>query len=212
MIVAYIRVSSRSQDDSMQRSAVEREARTRGDEIDDWRAEKRSAKTMDRQELARLREDVRMGRIGKVYVFKLDRLCRTGVADTFEVVKELRRAGCTLVCVADNLTIKPDADDIVSEAYIFALSLAAKLERAAINDRIAAARDRAERAGGTWGRPSRVDRATRERAVALANGGETIRAIARRLHVPRSTIARAVAAARPPSQNGARGSHRRSRA
>ncbi len=47
--VAYIRVSSRAQDHATQRSAIERFAPARGDTIEDWRAEKRSAKTMARE-------------------------------------------------------------------------------------------------------------------------------------------------------------------
>jgi hypothetical protein len=92
-------------------------------------------------------------KIAALYVFKLDRLCRTGVADTFKIVSELRAAGVTLHAVADNLVIKPGHDDIVSETLVFALSLPAKLERAAINDRIAAARTRMDAAGQPWGPP-----------------------------------------------------------
>ena len=189
---AYVRVSSRSQDDGMQRSAIERAAVARGDTVSTWYAEKRSAKTTARPELLRLRADVRAGVVRKVYVFKLDRLVRSGVADTFSVVEEVRRAGAILVAVADNLTILPDKEDVTSEVLVFALGLAAKLERTAINDRISAARDRIEAAGGAWGRPSRVDRATRERAAKLKASGKTVREIARDLKVPRSTIARAL--------------------
>ncbi len=149
---------------------------------------------MDRPELRRLLEDVRTGVVHKLYVFKLDRLTRTGVADTFAVVSALRRASCTLVAVADNLTVLPDKEDVTSEVLLFALGLAAKLERTAINDRIAAARDRIEAEGGRWGRPSRVDRKTRERAGEMKNAGKTVREIARALKVPRSTIARALLA------------------
>ena len=52
--VAYVRVSSRQQNDETQRSAIERAAHARGDTIEDWRAEKCSAKTMQRQELQRI--------------------------------------------------------------------------------------------------------------------------------------------------------------
>ncbi len=190
-VVAYVRVSSRAQNDATQRIAIEGAAAARGDRIvGDWYAEKRSAKTTARAELVRLRADVRAGTVRKVYVFKLDRLVRTGVADTFAVVEELRRAGVTLVAVADNLTIVPDKEDVVSEVLVFALGLAAKMERTAINDRISAARDRVEASGGRWGRPSRVDRATRARARELQREGKTVREIARALKVPRSTIAR----------------------
>jgi DNA invertase Pin-like site-specific DNA recombinase len=43
------------------------------------------------------------------------------------------------------------------------MAWAAKMERTAINDRISAARERVEAEGGRWGRPSRVDRKTRDR-------------------------------------------------
>jgi DNA invertase Pin-like site-specific DNA recombinase len=76
------------------------------------------------------------------------------------------------------------------------MAWAAKMERLATAERISAAREWVEAEGGRWGRPSRVDKKTRERAVALDAAGKTVREIARTLHVPRSTIARAITAAR----------------
>ena len=191
--VGYIRVSSRQQDHGMQQHAIEQAATARGDTIATWYAEKRSAKTTARAELRRLREDVRAGVVRKVYVFKLDRLVRTGPGDAFAVAAEVRRSGAVLVAVADNLTILPDKEDVTSEVLVFALGLAAKMERTAINDRISAARERIEAEGGRWGRPSRVDAPTRQRAAELHAAGKKIREIARDLHIPRSTIARALA-------------------
>ena len=49
---AYVRVSSKAQDDATQRSAIERAARARGDAIADWRSEKRGARTMARSDQA----------------------------------------------------------------------------------------------------------------------------------------------------------------
>jgi DNA invertase Pin-like site-specific DNA recombinase len=200
--VAYIRVSSRAQDHATQRSAIERFASARGDKIGAWYEEKKSAKTMGRAELTRLRADVRSGIVGKLYVFKLDRLVRTGVADTFAVVEEVRRAGAVLVAVADNLTIVPNKEDVASEVLVFALGLAAKLERTAINDRISAARERVEAEGGRWGRPSRLGGDDVARVVAMRGEGRSVRAIAMAMHVPRSTIARALvrAASRKPTR------------
>jgi DNA invertase Pin-like site-specific DNA recombinase len=196
---AYLRVSSKAQDHATQRAAIEREARARGDTIEDedWRAEKRSAKTMDRPELTRLRDDVRAGRVRKLYVFKLDRLCRTGVADTFAVVDELRRAGCTLVAVADRLTIVPGKEDITSEVLVFAFGLAARLERAATNERIAASRERLADEGRPWGRPPRMSPEQVERARAMSAEGRSVRDVAIALKVAKSTIGRVLA----PSQN-----------
>lgn len=181
----------------MQRNAIERAARARGDAIDDWWAEKRSARTMDRPELRRLLDDVRSGTIRTLFVFKLDRLTRTGVSDTFAVVSALRKAGCTLVAVADNLTVMPDREDVASEAMLFALGLAAKHERTAINDRIAAARDRLEAEGRPWGRPRRMGDELVARARALQDEGRSIRDISIALKYPKSTIGRALASQKP---------------
>src|SRR2546425_11779516 len=96
---AYIRVSSKAQDHATQRHTIETEAVRRGDVIGEWYAEKQSGKTLARPELDRLRQDAAAGRMGKLYLFKLDRLTRSGVADTFEVIKELREAKVEVVTV-----------------------------------------------------------------------------------------------------------------
>ena len=127
-----------------------------------------------------------------IYCFKLDRLTGSGVADTYRVVDELRRAGCTLVAVADNLTIRAGSDDIVSETLVFALALAARLERAAIADRISAARDRMQAEDRPWGRPPRLSQADCVRLRALRDAGRSVREIAMSMRVPRSTVARAL--------------------
>lgn len=189
---AYVRVSSKAQTYDTQKDAIEREVRARGDELVAVLEEKQSARTMDRPVLAQLRDDIRVGRVKKLYVFKLDRLTRTGVADTFQVVQEIRRAGATLVAVADRLTIMPGAEDVTSEVMIFALGLAAKLERAATNDRIAAARTRLEAAGRGWGRPTRVPPETLAKMRALEAEGRSQRSIAMALRIPRATVQRAL--------------------
>jgi len=193
-VCAYVRVSSRAQDHATQRAAIERAAQARGDRIDTWYAEKMSAKTLERPELAKLRASLRMGAPKSVYAFKLDRLCRSGVADTFAVIEELRRAGVTLIVVADNLIIKPGKDDVTSEVLVFALGLAARLERAAINDRIAHARTRIEAEGGRWGRPPRMDAETIATARKMRIAGRTLRAISVALKIPKSTVAATLAA------------------
>jgi DNA invertase Pin-like site-specific DNA recombinase len=190
---AYVRVSSRAQDDATQRAAIERAASARGDTIATWYAEKRSAKTTARAELQRLRDDARAGHVRRLYVFKLDRLARSGIRDTFEVVDELRASGVEIVTIADGFSLDGPAADVI----LAVMAWAAKMERLAIGERIAAARERIEAEGGRWGRPSRVDRATRERAAELRAEGKTVREIARTLHVPRSTIARALAQSAP---------------
>lgn len=190
---AYIRVSSRSQDHASQRSAIERTAAARGDTIETWYAEKRSAKTMAREELRRLLADVRSGHLRgqRLYIFRLDRLTRTGIADTLMTLEERRARGVEVVSVADGFDLSgPQAEIIVA-----VMAWAAKMERLAIGERIAAARERVEAEGRHWGRPKRVDAPTLRRAQELRAGGRSLREIAVALKVPRSTIAGALAAA-----------------
>lgn len=187
-VSAYLRVSSRAQDTGMQRAAIEVAARVQGLTVSRWYSEKASGKSMARPELATLRADIRAGTVRHLLVFKVDRITRSGVADTYAFLAEARKAGCVVQAVADNLTIRPDSDDLTSEVLTFALSLAAKIERTAINDRISAARSRVEAEGGSWGRPPRMTPAQLERARVLKAEGMSLRDISQRVGVPRSTV------------------------
>jgi len=177
----------------MQRAAIERAAAARGDVIDVWFAEKRSAKTMAREELRRLLGQVRAGHLrGKrLYLYRLDRLTRTGIADTLTTLEELRAHGVEVVSVGDGFDLTgPHAEIIIA-----VMAWAAKMERLAIGERISAARERIEAEGGRWGRPRRVDTPTLEQARKMRASGRSIRVIAAALKVPRSTIAGALAGA-----------------
>lgn len=186
--IAYLRVSSRAQDFATQRSAIERAATARGDTITDWRAEKRSGKTLARPELDRLRADARAGHVRKLYVFKLDRLTRSGIRDTFEVIEELRAHGVELVSVSDGFAL----DGPAAEVVLAVMAWAAKMERLAINERISAARERVEAEGGSWGRPRKIDHRAREKMLAMKTTGKSIREIAMAMKIPKSTVARVV--------------------
>lgn len=191
-VVAYVRVSSRAQDLGMQKAALEKAAAARGDAIEEWFSEKRSGKLLARPELDRLRASVRAGKVKRLYVFRLDRLARSGIRDTFEVVEELRTNRAEIVSVSDGFALEGPAAEVV----LAVLAWAAKMERLAINERIAAARDRMEAEGRPWGRPPRLSKADCVRIRGLQNEGRSIREIAMAVKVPRSTVARALAKAR----------------
>lgn len=125
----------------------------------------------------------------ELYVYRLDRLTRSGIGDMLEVVQELRQNGCDVVSIADGFDLNGPAAEIV----LAVLSWASQMERVAINERISAARERVESEGGKWGRPSRFDAAWLARAKALQAEGRSIREIAVAIKVPRSTVARALA-------------------
>lgn len=137
-VAAYVRVSSKAQDLGMQRASIERACAARGDVVTAWYAEKRSGKVLARPELDRLRVEARTGAIRRLYVFRLDRLTRSGIRDTFELIEELRTHGVHLVSISDGF----DLDGPAAEVVLAVMAWAAKMERLAINERISAARDR----------------------------------------------------------------------
>jgi DNA invertase Pin-like site-specific DNA recombinase len=192
---AYVRVSSKAQDHASQRAAIERAAAARGDEVTSWFGDKMSGKTLGRPELDRLRAAVRAGEVRRLYVYRLDRLTRSGIRDTLDVVDELRRAGVDLVTVADGFDLNGPAAEII----LAVMAWAAKMERLAINERIAAARSRLEAEGRPWGRPKRLTPAQEATIRADRAAGRTVREIAQARKVPRSTVARALSHRDGPS-------------
>jgi DNA invertase Pin-like site-specific DNA recombinase len=181
---AYVRVSSRAQNAASQRDAIRRAAKARGDVVSAWYEEKKSARTLERPELARLRDDARRGVVRKVYVFRVDRLGRSGIRDMFQVVDELRQGGVELVTLADGFDMTGPAADIV----LAVLAWAAKMEGFAIGERVAAARERVRSEGGAWGRPKSLDDETITKIAAARLAGASIRTIARNYKIPRSTV------------------------
>lgn len=186
-VAAYLRVSSRSQTIETQRATIERVAKNRGDTAIDWFSETESGKKLDRPVLTRLREAVRGGEFSRVYVFRLDRLTRSGIRDTLAVVEEFNERGCQLVSIADPF----DLTSPVAPVIISVLAWAAEQERRAIGDRVHEARKRIEARGGSWGRPrAAIPMAQLRRAASLVQDGASIRAVAIQMGLCRSTLIR----------------------
>jgi len=186
---AYIRGSSRGQHLEMQRHAIDRAAALRGDVVAELYEEKRTASVLARPELDRLRSAVRAGAVRRLYVFRIDRLTRTGIRDTFELVEELRRHGCELVTASDGF----DLNGPMAEPLIAMMAWAAKMENHARRERQAAARERIEEQGGSWGRPQRLTPAQQAEVSNCRRKRQSIRKIASALKIPHATIGREVA-------------------
>lgn len=188
---AYTRVSSRQQDLRLQRREIERAAASRGDQIPKrlWFEDKASGRSIDRPALKKLQAAVRAGKVRRLYVWRVDRLTRSGIRDTFHLVEEFRHHGAELVTVADGFTLSGPAADVV----LAVMAWAAQMERNAIGERIRAARARIEAEGGRWGRPrnGELDPKTLRRARELRDT-HSLRELAALLKVPRSTLADAL--------------------
>jgi DNA invertase Pin-like site-specific DNA recombinase len=185
---AYVRVSSASQSAAMQRDAIERAARTRGDVVSRWYDDRFTGGGRHPPALVDLLSDARQGHVRRLYVYRLDRLSRRGIRDLLALVHDLETCGVEIVTLADGFELAGAARDVI----LAVLAWAAQMERQAINERIAAARVRVEANGGAWGRPKRMQPFQVRRARELAAEGKSMRAIARALKLPRATVWRAV--------------------
>lgn len=183
----YVRVSTGGQSVETQNDAIVRGARARGDRIERVYAEVEGGAARRRPELDRLLSDVRQGLVGRLYVYRLDRLSRAGIRATLSIVEELDHCGVELVTLADGFSVSGPARDVI----VAVLAWAAQMERQAISERIGAARERIEGQGGTWGRPPRITAEQREFIhLRRENFGETIREIAIALKIPKSVVGR----------------------
>lgn len=188
-VAAYIRVSSRSQDYAYQRHAIELAARARGERVDEWFGDVATGSKMDRPQLLKLRAAIRTGAIRRLWVWRLDRLTRSGIVDTLSCIGEIRRAGCSVSSVADGFPLEGHA----GELFMAMVAWAAQQEREKIRENQAAARMRMEASGRHWGKPP-VEVATRRQVIQLRRDAEargerlSVRKIARHTKVGKSTV------------------------
>ena len=104
-----------------------------------------------------------------------------------------------VVTVSDGFDLAGPAAEVVLAVKAWA----AKMERLAINERIASARFRLEQEGRSWGRPPRLSPLERARITELPRRGATIRETAIAVHAPRATVARALShEVTPPAAPG----------
>lgn len=187
-IAAYIRVSTKQQDYEAQRQAIETATAARGERVDAWFSEKTGAHHMQRPELDRLRQLVRLGRFSKLYVFQISRFSRSGIGDTLTVIEEMRRNGCALESLADPFGAALGGP--LGDLCIAMVAWAAQMERAALNERLHAARARVEARGGAWGRPKKLSGDTIRLALEGIAAGKSLRQVARDLTVAPTTLAK----------------------
>lgn len=189
VVAAYIRVSSRSQDYAYQRHAIEQAARARGEAVELWFGDVATGSKMERPQLIALRTAIRAGRVRRLWVWRLDRLTRSGIVDTLSCIGEIQRAGCSVSSVADGFPLEGHA----GELFMAMVAWAAQQEREKIRENQAAARLRLEASGRTWGKPP-VSVATRRQVLALARDararGErlSVRKIAKHTNCGKTTV------------------------
>lgn len=192
-VAGYIRVSSPSQDYAYQRQAIDAAARARGELVGRWHGDVASGSTMNRPALAALRAELAAGQVSRVWVWRLDRLSRSGIGDTFTAIDDIRKSGATLVSVADGFAFEGPAADLI----VAVIAWAAQMERDKIRENQDAARARMAREGRNWGRPRlpahTVDAIVRASSRAKDEPPKSVREIARELNVSKSSVHKVLA-------------------
>lgn len=184
MVAAYVRVSSRSQDYAYQRLAIERAARARGEVVHLWFADVASGRSMERPQLRKLRDKIRVGGVQRLWVWRLDRLTRSGIVDTLSCIQEMQRHGCELASVADGFAL----DGPAAEVILSVLAWAAQVEREKIRENQLAARARMAAEGRSWGRPRVLTPELKSRIHTLAGAGMTPKLIAAEVHCSKTSV------------------------
>lgn len=183
-IAIYTRVSTDKQTDDSQLNELRDYSQRRG-----WRnvAEYRdviSGAKFTRNGLDKLLAEARRGRISVVVCFKLDRLGRS-LPHLAQIVGEFTSHRVALVCPSqgiDTTSLNP-----ASQLQLNILMAIAEFERSIIQERVAAGLKAARARGVKLGRPDTLER--HRRAVAeLASQGMSLRAIARQLGLPVSSV------------------------
>jgi DNA invertase Pin-like site-specific DNA recombinase len=183
IVAGYIRVSSRSQDYEYQRHAIQLAARARGELVHLWYGDVASGRSMDRPQLLKLRDAIRAHRVQRLWVWRIDRLTRSGIVDTLSCINEIRLAGCAVASVADGFALDGPAADVI----LAVLAWAAQLERQKIRENLAAARARLALQGRHMG-PTPVPTHVRALVKELSDAGLSIRRVARAAGISKSSV------------------------
>jgi len=183
--VAYLRISTGQQDNENQRPDLVRLAKARGLKITKLYEETGSA-VKRRKVFDRMRLDAHQGQFDVLLVWSLDRLGRSMTGNLTTVV-ELNRIGVDVISCKEPWL---DTSSPVRDLLIAIFSWVAEQERRRISERTKAGLERARKRGFHIGRP-RVSIDLNE-ATRLRSEGLSLRQVAQKLGVGRTTLHRAL--------------------
>jgi len=178
---AYLRVSTLEQDVANQRPSVLELAKRNELELVREYAENVSARGA-RPQFDKLLRDARAGKFRAVVVWSLDRFGRSMHGNVLALL-ELDQIGVRVLSVREPWL---DSSGPTRSLLIAIFSWVAEQERLQISSRTVAGMERARARGRHVGRPAAYVNQTKLRE--LAAQGNSVRAIARALGMPRSTV------------------------
>lgn len=182
----YSRISTSSQDWSLQLEALERAG---VDDRDVFRETASGAKR-DRDQLRRVLDLLRAG--DRLCVYRLDRLARSQL-HLLQIIEEIEGRGATLVSLKDNI----DTTTATGRMLVGMLAVLAEFERNLILERSAAGRAVAKKNAVRFGRPPKLTTALmRQVALAHEDASSTVAETCRVLGIGRSSYYAALRAGR----------------
>jgi len=172
--VAYIRVSTKEQDENIQRLEILKFANSRGISILEWyidKGESGAKQFKDRPEANRLLQELDTIKPDAVVVFAVDRVGRTMV-DTVKTILELEEKGVRVISVKEDWLQTLDAN--IRKLILSILSWVAEFERKRLRERQLSAWE----AGKQKGRPKKVSDSVYEHYLKrYSKAGLSLRAI-----------------------------------
>ena len=141
----YLRVSSKQQDHASQLPDLERWVAAQEGAVQ-WYRDKFTGKTMDRPGMEKLLADLRLGKVERIVVWRLDRLGRTtrGLCQLFD---ELSERKVDLVSLKDGFSLASPAGRLHARI----LASVAEYETEVRAERVAAGQAVARKNGKKWG-------------------------------------------------------------
>ena len=188
--IIYLRVSTAEQETDSQEHQVLEYCGVRGWQSPRIFRDAASGATSTRPGLEDLLAHVRAGGVHQVVTYKLDRLGRS-LTHLAIIVGELQMRNVALICTSQG--IDTSKQNPVGQLQLGVLMAVAEFERALIKERTLAGLEVARRRGKRLGRPPldpKIVVLIRDTAARL---GHHVRAIAREIHAPPSTVCRVLA-------------------
>jgi DNA invertase Pin-like site-specific DNA recombinase len=178
----YARVSTADQKTDMQFTELREYVARMGWEAIEYPEKMSSVKK--RPVFERMLADARLRKFDIVVVWKIDRLARSmkQFTDTVLALDE-----CGIRFLAPTQAIDTDKQSPTGRFLMHILAAFAELERSMIVERVQAGVAEAKRQGKHCGRPKKIFR--RDQALQLRKEGKSLRAIAKLLGVPLTTVA-----------------------
>jgi DNA invertase Pin-like site-specific DNA recombinase len=184
----YIRVSTQEQRTDSQDQELKRYCRQRGWKNLSIYVDKICGAKTSRPELERLMQDIRVGTIERLVVYKLDRLGRS-LTHLALILDELNRLQVPLI--ASSQGIDTSNDNPAGRLQLGVLMAVAEFERGIIKERVNAGIAAAKTRGVRFGRPSTINGRAVE-VKKLKARGLGLRAIGRELKMPVSSVHKAL--------------------